>query len=287
MPNFDVFISHSSKNKEIGRLAYYNAITNGMSPWFDEALFGAGDEMHATLGSAISDSAAYLLFASKESLASGWVRHEMTVALQRKQNDATFRMLVVRLDDAIDLPAPWQEYLYQTWDSADQPGSVIKVIEALTGRKVFPWITGAAFLSADPSNVFFNETASLVEHSRNWVMHYLGHIKGLLQAVATVGHPAEHHDTLQKLLGLSLMENIPAIQSGWIPIEPGIFEHIHPNRTRIPPRVKMHGLPERYGFRVLENNEIFTRLAVVDRASGEVLRYPVPFSFTTELDAEL
>jgi hypothetical protein len=67
----------------------------------------------------------------------------------------------------------------------------------------------------------------------------------LLQAVATVGHPAEHHDTLQKLLGLSLMEQIPVIQSGWIPIEPGIFEHIHPNRMRIPPRVKLHGLPER------------------------------------------
>jgi hypothetical protein len=48
MPNFDVFISHSSKNKKIGRLAYYNAITNGMSPWFDEALFGAGDEDKAT-----------------------------------------------------------------------------------------------------------------------------------------------------------------------------------------------------------------------------------------------
>lgn len=36
MPNFHVFISHSSKNKEIARLAYYNAITNGLNPWFDE-----------------------------------------------------------------------------------------------------------------------------------------------------------------------------------------------------------------------------------------------------------
>lgn len=26
MPNFDVFISHSSKNKEIARLTYYNGI---------------------------------------------------------------------------------------------------------------------------------------------------------------------------------------------------------------------------------------------------------------------
>ena len=164
---------------------------------------------------------------------------------------------------------------------------MIKLLESLIGRKITPWITGAAFLSRDPSNVFFNESASLAEHGRNWVLHYLGHIKGLLQAVASVGYQAEHQDTLRKLLELSLLEKIPAIQSGWIPIEPGVFEHIHPNRMRIPPRVKMYGLPDRYDFRLFVNNEIFTRMAVVEKVSGEVVRYPVPFSFTTELDAEL
>ena len=68
MPGFHVFISHSSKNKELARLAYYNAITNGLNPWFDEALFDAGDEMVPTLEEAIADSAAYLLFASQEAL---------------------------------------------------------------------------------------------------------------------------------------------------------------------------------------------------------------------------
>lgn len=69
MSNFHVFISHSRKNKELARLAYYNAITNGLNPWFDEALFDAGDEMLPTLEGAIADSAAYLLFASQEALA--------------------------------------------------------------------------------------------------------------------------------------------------------------------------------------------------------------------------
>lgn len=49
----------------------------------------------------------------------------------------------------------------------------------------------------------------------------------------------------------------------------------------------MHGLPDRYDFRLFANNEIFTRMAVIEKISGEVVRYPVPFSFTTELDAEL
>jgi hypothetical protein len=287
MANFHVFISHSSKNKEIARLAYYNAITNGLNPWFDEALIGAGDEMLPALKAAIADSESYLLFASQDALNSKWVQLEMTVAAERNNDDPTFRLLVVKLDDQQELPVWWNQFLFQSWRVDDQAGSVIRLLEALMGRKINPWITGAAFLSKDPSNVFFNESASLAEHSRNWVLHYLGHIKGLLQAVSTVGCQAEHQDTLQKLLELSLLEKIPAIQLGWIPIEPGIFEHIHPNRMRIPPRVKMHGLPDRYDFKLLANNEIFTRMAVVDKSNGEIVRYSVPFSFTTELDAEL
>ena len=220
-------------------------------------------------------------------LNSKWVQLEMTAAAERKKGDPTFRLLVVKLDDQHVLPEWWGQFLFDTWKADDQAGSVIKLLESLMGRKITPWITGAAFLSHDPSNVFFNESASLAEHGRNWVLHYLGHIKGLLQAVVSVGYQAEHQDTLRKLLELSLLEKIPAIQSGWIPIEPGVFEHIHPNRMRIPPRVKMHGLPDRYDFRLLANNEIFTRLAVIEKVSGEVVRYPVPFSFKTELDAEL
>ena len=82
MPNFHVFISQSSKNKEIAKLAYYNPITNGLNPWFDEALFGAGDEMRPTLEAAIADSASYLLFSSQEALNSKWVQLEMTTATE-------------------------------------------------------------------------------------------------------------------------------------------------------------------------------------------------------------
>lgn len=287
MPGFHVFISHSRKNKELARLAYYNAITNGLNPWFDEALFDAGDEMVPTLKRAIFDSEAYLLFSSQDALDSKWVQLEMTAAAERKKGDPTFRLLVVKLDDQHVLPEWWGQFLFDTWQADDQAGSVIKLLESLMGRKITPWITGAAFLHHDPSSVFFNESASLAEHGRNWVLHYLGHIKGLLQAVVSTGYQTEHQDTLRKLLDLSLMEKIPAIQSGWIPVEPGVFEHIHPNRMRIPPRVKMHGLPDRYDFRLFANNEIFTRMAVIEKISGEVVRYPVPFSFTTELDAEL
>ena len=286
MPNFDIFISHSSKNKEIARLTYYNGISNGLRPWFDEALFKAGDEMLPALVSAIGDSAGYLLFASNESLASGWVQKEMNAAEARKTADPTFKILVVKLERC-ELPAWWNAYLHCEGKPDDESGSVVRLLEAILGRKVVSWITGAAFLSATPSSAIFNESASLAEHSRNWVLYYLGHVKQLFQSVAAVGYVAEHQDTLQKLLSLSLLEQVPAIQSGWIAVEPGVFEIIHANRMRIPPRLVWNGLQDRYKVVLLRNDEISTRMSIVDAETGAVVRHPVPFSFGLGLEAVL
>ncbi|MDH6301020.1 hypothetical protein M2123_002220 [Polynucleobacter sphagniphilus] len=48
-----------------------------------------------------------------------------------------------------------------------------------------------------------------------------------------------------------------------------------------------YGLPEQYRIKLLENNEVFSRMAIVDTQAGEIVRYAVPFSFTFELDSEL
>lgn len=103
MTSFDVFISHSSRNKEIARLIYYNGIANGLRPWFDEPLFSVGDEMLPTLEAAIQESTAYLLFASEQALDSNWVQHEMRFAELRKEKDPGFKLIVVKLDDC-ELP---------------------------------------------------------------------------------------------------------------------------------------------------------------------------------------
>lgn len=213
MSNFDIFISHSSSNKELARVAFYTAVTNGMKPWFDEALFDAGADMQPTLEGAINDSKSFLLFHSKQAMTGEWVPMEMEAAKKRREQDSTFNLIVIKLDRE-ELPTYWQQFLFDKWKPDDQPGSVIRLYEALFKRKITVAITGAAFLTAEPSNVFFNQTASLAEHTRNYVLYYMAHVKGLLHAVATVGHPQEHHDTLNKLLKLSLFEGLPICKVG-------------------------------------------------------------------------
>lgn len=285
MANFDLFISHSSHNKELARLTWTCAISNGVKTWFDEALLETGNEIDTALQVAISDSDTYLLFASESALNSKWVKLEMQIAEARKRVDPEFRIIVVLIDHNLTLPEWWQKFLYMSWKNEDEAGSVIQLLESLTGRKVFSWITGAAFLSAEPSSIYFNDSGSLAEHSRNWVLYYIGHLKQLLSALAMVGHPSEHQDSIEKILKLSLLDQIPSIQSGWIAIEPGVFESIHPNRMRIPPRIKINGLPPQYSFSVLANDEISTRISFLDNLTNARVTHPIPFS--VEMDAEL
>lgn len=196
----------------------------------------------------------------------------MTAAAERKKGDPTFRLLLVKMDDQKPTPERCNQFLLESWRANDQVRSVIRLPAALIERKINAWIAGALFLWHDLSSVFFNESASLVEYDRNWVLHFLWLIKDLLQAVSTVGCQAEYQDKLRKVLELFLLEKIVAIQSGCILIESRIFEHIHLSRVHTLLRVKMHSLRDRYDFKLLVNIETFIRLAMVNKLNGKIAR---------------
>lgn len=282
----DFFISHSSATKELARHLFYNAIANGLSPWYDEALLSLGDQLEEELRRGIEASNSFVLFHSKAAIEKKWVPFEMKVAEAIHQGDPSFRLIAVKLDDE-PLPEFWQQFLCHSWSNDDQPGSILRLLSELTGRNPIVQIAAAAVLSTAPSDAFVNSSNTVAEHARNYVLYYLGHVKQLLSAVHQVGHEQELRDTLRKVLRLSLFEQLPSIQGGIIPIAPAIFEVIFPNRMRIPPRVTIEGLPARYNWAVVANSEIACRVAITEAGTSRPVQHPVPLSISITLDAEL
>lgn len=282
----DFFISHSSATKELARHVFYNAIANGLSPWYDEALLNLGDQLEQELQLGIEASKSFLLLYSKAAIEKKWVPFEMNAAEAIYKNDPSFRMIAVKLDDE-PLPDFWQQFLYHSWSNDDQPGSILRLLSELTGRNPIVQIAAAAVLSTAPSDAFVNSSNTVAEHARNYVLYYLGHVKQLLSAVHQVGYDQELRDTLAKVLHLSLFEQLPSLQGGIIPIAPAIFEVIYANRMRIPPRVTIDGLPARYNWMLVTNTEIACRIAITEAGTSKPVQHPVPLSISIMLNAEL
>jgi len=287
MPNtHDFFISHSSATKELARHVYYNAIANGLSPWYDEALLDLGDQIEQELRLGIKHSRSFLLLHSKAAIEKKWVPLEMEVAESIFQSDPSFRLIAVKLDDE-PLPEFWQQFLYLPWSNDDQPGSALRLLSDLTGRSPIIQIAAAAVLSTAPSEVFVNSSNTIAEHSRNYVLYYLAHVKQLLSAVQSVGYEQELRDTLTKVLQLSLFEQLPSLQGGIIPIAPAVFEVIFPNRMAFPPQVTIEGLPDRYNWTLVTNTEIACRIAIIEAGTSKPVEHPVPLAISITRTAEL
>lgn len=282
----DFFISHSSATKELARHVFYNAISNGLSPWYDEALLSLGDHLEQELRSGIQSSKSFLLLHSKAAIEKRWVPFEMAIAEEIHRQDPSFRLIAVKLDDE-PLPEYWQQFLYHPWNNNNQPGSSLQLLSELTGHNPIVEIAAAAVLSKAPSDVFVNSSNTVAEHARNYVLYYLAHVKQLLAAVHHVGYEQELRDTIAKVLQLSLFEQLPSLQGGIIPIAPGIFELIFPNRMRIAPRVAVSGLPSRYNWSIVTNNEVACRIAITDAETSMPVQHPVPLSISVVLDADL
>jgi hypothetical protein len=287
MTSHDVFISHSSATKEIARHIFYNAISNGLSVWYDEALLDLGDVLKHEIAQGVKNSRIFLLLHCAAAMEKEWVPFEMQLAEDEFRSGHGTHIVVVKLDET-PLPSEfWTQFLYHSWNNADQPGSILRLLASLTGRNPFVEIPAAAVLSSEPSSLFVNQSSTIAEHSRNYVLYYIAHLKNLLIAVHSVGHEAELRDTIKKVLDVSLFESVPSLQGGRFVLAPGLFEMIWPNRTRIPPNITLHGLPDRYSWEIVKNDEVSCRIAVIEKTTGGQVSHPVPLAFEITASAQL
>ena len=176
MAEFDFFLSHNGANKELARFIYHNAIFNGLFVWYDESLLSGGDHLKGELESGLRQSKGYILLYSLNARRSRCVQFEMEIAKGIKEHDNSFKLLVVRLDNT-EVPEYWRDFVWRTWDENDVPNSIIQLISDITGHPTIMGLASSASLNNIP--IFTNESCTMAEQSRNYIIYYLCHVRQL------------------------------------------------------------------------------------------------------------
>ena len=116
---YDVFLSHASTDKTTVRQVAEVLRDRGLRVWFDEESLQLGDHIYSEIENGIERSRILIFFASKQSLASDWVRIERSTAVFRDPTNANRRFLVVRLDKT-RLPDVIAGFLNLAWPEDDE-----------------------------------------------------------------------------------------------------------------------------------------------------------------------
>jgi len=69
---FDIFISHSSKNKQTARLLAMELKHAGLSVWFDEWMISVGDDIYLKIENGLNNSRSVLVLMSQDFFSSEW-----------------------------------------------------------------------------------------------------------------------------------------------------------------------------------------------------------------------
>ncbi len=102
------FISYSSKDEDFARRLYADLQGNNVRCWFAPEDLKWGERIRTGIDEAIRIYDKLLLVLSKNSVASGWVEHEVKMALTKEKRENKTVLFPVRLDKAIlDSPLSW------------------------------------------------------------------------------------------------------------------------------------------------------------------------------------
>ena len=96
---YDAFLSHSSLDHDrVG--SFFTDLTNlGLQSWYDEACLQPGDSLIQKLEAGVWASRHLVVFLSKNSVDSPWVKKEVNVALTQEINGRRMNVIAVRLDE--------------------------------------------------------------------------------------------------------------------------------------------------------------------------------------------
>ncbi len=97
---YDVFLSHSSKDKAVVRTIAERLRTDGIRPWLDEWEIKPGDSIPAKIEEGLEQSRVLVLAMSENAFGSDWVTLESQTFRFRDPLNKERRFIPLRLDKA-------------------------------------------------------------------------------------------------------------------------------------------------------------------------------------------
>lgn len=111
---FDVFLSHSSKDKAAVREAAERLRRDGLRVWFDEWVLKPGDSIPAKIEDGLEHSRVLVLCMSENAFGSDWAQLEASTFRFRDPLNKERRFIPLRLDGA-HIKGSLAQFLYINW----------------------------------------------------------------------------------------------------------------------------------------------------------------------------
>ena len=126
---FDLFLSHSSKDKEVVRDFANRLRADGLNVWFDEWLIKPGDSIPAKIEKGLEQSRVLVFCMSANAFGSDWSQLEAGTFRFRDPLNKERRFIPLRLDEA-PIKGSLAQFLYISWRAADRAQQYSALLEA-------------------------------------------------------------------------------------------------------------------------------------------------------------
>jgi tetratricopeptide (TPR) repeat protein len=111
---FDVFLSHSSKDKVVVRSLAERLREDGLKVWFDDWVLKVGDSIPGKIEQGLEQSRVLVLCMSANAFGSDWAKLEADTIRFRDPMNKERRLIPLRLDDA-PIKGSLAQFLYTDW----------------------------------------------------------------------------------------------------------------------------------------------------------------------------
>ena len=170
---YDVFLSHSSKDKAVVRPLAERLREDGLKVWFDEWVLKPGDSIPAKIEEGLEHSRVLVLCMSANAFGSDWAQLEAGTFRFRDPLNQERRFIPLRLDDA-PIKGSLAQFLYINWLPADREQEYAKLLEACRSLvkpviPVRPPMEGGLSTVEKPNREPLNATDDYVHRRRDTI----------------------------------------------------------------------------------------------------------------------